>query len=139
MGHESFDRADQVQGSSNRSLGLVFGTVFLIIGVYPWFSGAPIRLWSLAICAGFVTLGLAFPRVLTPLNKVWTRFGLVLHKIVSPIVLGLMFFAVMTPIGLLMRWLGKDPLKLRFDPEAPTYWFERNPPGPKPDTLSDQF
>src|SRR5215470_10151258 len=111
MGHESFDRVHQVQGSSNRSLGLVFGAVFLIIGVYLWFSGAPIRLWSLAICAGFVALGLAFSRVLTLLNKVWTRFGLVLHKIVSPIVLGIMFFAVMILLGLLMRRLGKDPLK----------------------------
>src|SRR5215470_13200275 len=111
MAHESFERSEQVHGSSNRALGLVFGAVFLIVGVSPLFSGRPLRLWGIAVCVGFVVVALALPRVLTPLNKAWTQLGLLLHKIVSPIVLGIMFFAVITPMGLLMRWLGKDPLR----------------------------
>lgn len=139
MAHESLQRGEEVQGSSNRALGLVFGTVFLIIGVYPWLFGGQVRTWSLAICVVFVAVALALPRVLTPLNKAWTRFGLILHRIVNPIVLGIMFFGVVTPTGFAMRWLGKDSLRLRWDPRATTYWLERNPPGPKPDTLPDQF
>lgn len=139
MAHESLKRTEEVHGSSNRALGLVFGTVFLIIGVYPWLFGGVVRTWSLALCVVFVVVALALPRVLTPLNKAWTRFGLILHHIVNPIVLGFMFFVVVTPTGFVMRWLGKDLLRLRWDTRAATYWLERNPPGPKPDTLSDQF
>jgi hypothetical protein len=139
MGHESFERHEEVHGSSNRTLGLVFGTVFLIIGVLPWFFGGPIRWWSLIVCAAFAVVALTIPRVLAPLNRVWTRFGLLLHKVVSPIVLGIMFYGVITPMGVAMRWFGKDPLRLRYDAAAKSYWLERVPPGPKPDTLSDQF
>jgi hypothetical protein len=84
-------------------------------------------------------VALLWPAVLAPLNRIWTRFGLLLHRIVSPVVLGVMFFGVVTPMGLVMRALGKDPLRLRFDPAARTYWIERRPPGPAPDTLNNQF
>jgi hypothetical protein len=139
MGHETFERHEEVQGSSNRTLGLVFGAVFLIIAVFPWFFGRGIRLWALIVCIGFVAVALVWPQLLAPLNRVWTRLGLVLHKIVSPIILGIMFFGVFTPMGFVMRLLGKDPLRLRFDRQSSSYWVERTPPGPKPDTLSDQF
>jgi hypothetical protein len=79
------------------------------------------------------------PAALAPLNRVWTRFGLLLHRIVSPVVLGVMFFVVVTPMGLIMRALGKDPLRLRFDRDARSYWIDRRPPGPAPDTLNNQF
>jgi hypothetical protein len=139
MGHETFERHEEVQGSSNRTLGLVFGAVFLIIAVFPWFFGGSIRLWALIVCAGFVAVALFLPRLLAPLNRIWTRFGLLLHKIVSPVILGIMFFGVFTPMGFVMRLLGKDPLRLRFDRQSTSYWVERTPPGPKPDTLSNQF
>lgn len=139
MGHESFDRHEEVKGSSNRSLGLVFAAVFLIVALLPLLHGRPLRLWSLAVAAAFAIVALVLPRALTPLNRAWTRLSLILHRIVSPIVLGILFFVVITPLGLLMRLLGKDPLRLRRDPSAPTYWIERTPPGPKPETLSDQF
>jgi hypothetical protein len=139
VGHESFERHEEVHGSSNRALGFVFGAVFLIIAVFPWFFGGGLRLWSLIVCGAFVGVALIAPGLLTPLNRAWTRLGLVLHKIVSPLVLGFMFYIVITPMGVVMRWLGKDPLRLRFDRGSTTYWLERNPPGPKPDTLSDQF
>jgi hypothetical protein len=77
--------------------------------------------------------------VLSPLNRLWLRFGLLLHKIVSPLVLGIMFFLVITPIGLLMRAVGKDLLRLKFDKRSSSYWIERLPPGPPPESLKDQF
>jgi hypothetical protein len=139
MSHESLERHRQIEGSSDRTLGLVFGGVFLIVAVYPWLFGGDIRVWAFIVCAAFVAIALAAPSLLSPLNRLWTRFGLILHKFVSPIVLGIMFFGVITPMGVAMRLFGKDLLRLRFDRQRPSYWLERAPPGPKPDTLSDQF
>lgn len=139
MGHESFERDAAVQGSSNRTFGLVFAAVFVIIGVLPAVLGRSMRLWSLALAALFFAIALAAPGLLGPLNRLWTRFGLLLHRIVSPVVLGIMFFLVVTPIGLVMRAFGKDPLRLRFDKGARSYWVDRIPPGPPPESLSDQF
>lgn len=139
MGHESFERHEEVQGSSDKALGLVFGAFFLLIAVLPLFSGRGVRLWALIACGGFVGVALIWPRLLSPLNRLWTRLGLLLHMVVSPIVLGIMFYAVITPMGVIMRLLGKDLLRLSFNPQLPTYWMERTPPGPKPETLSDQF
>ena len=139
MGHESFERHEDAKGSSDRSLGIVFAVVFLVIGLLPLLHGGSMRLWSIVVAAAFGVVAFTLPRILTPLNKVWTRLSLLLHRIVSPVVLGVLFFLVITPLGLLMRLLGKDPLRLRRDANASTYWIERTPPGPKPETLSDQF
>jgi hypothetical protein len=139
MSHESFQRDEQVQSSSNRIFGLTFGVVFLIIGLYPWLMGRPIRHWAIGIAVAIAVVALVLPSVLGPLNKVWTRFGLLLHGITSPIILGIMFFGVVTPTGFLMRLLRKDLLKLRMERDASTYWVDRHPPGPRPDTLPNQF
>ena len=77
--------------------------------------------------------------MLAPLNRLWMKFGGLLHRFVSPIVLGLLFFVVITPMGLAMRMLGKDPLKLRADTQSKSYWIDRTPPGPRPDSFIDQF
>lgn len=139
MGHESLQRERQVEGSSNRSFGIVFAVVFAIIALFPLLFGGALRWWSVVIALAFLALALLAPATLAPLNRIWMRFGLLLHKIVSPIVLGIMFFLVVTPIGLLMRATGKDPLRLRLDKSARTYWIDRTPPGPKPESLTDQF
>ena len=139
MGHESYERIEDIQGSSDRSFGLVFATVFALIGVVPFLFGKGLVVWALIVSAVFLALALLVPKVLAPLNRIWLRFGLLLHRIVSPIVLGFMFFVVITPIGLLMRALGKNPLRLSFDPEAESYWIKRSPPGPAPESLKDQF
>ena len=97
------------------------------------------RGWALVVAAAFLLATLAFPRMLAPLNRVWLRFGLVLHACISPVIMGLVFFTTVTPIGLVRRWLGKDPLRLRWDRDAVTYWIARDPPGPAPDTMSRQF
>jgi len=139
MGHESYDRPEEIQGPSNRSFGLVFAGFFAIVGLLPLVTGGQIRYWALLVGAIFLLLGLAIPAVLAPLSRVWMKFGQFLHKIVSPIVLGIMFFLVVTPIGVLMRLLGKDPLRLKLDREARSYWITREPPGPAPESLRDQF
>ena len=84
-------------------------------------------------------VAVVYPQMLAPLNRLWFRFGLLLHKIVSPVVLAIMFFLVFTPTGMIMRALGKDPLRLRLDKNATSYWIERTPPGPSPESLGDQF
>jgi hypothetical protein len=139
MGHESFHREEVAHGSSDRSFGFVFAIVFFVIGLFPWLFGGAVRAWSLLVGGGFLLIALAAPRLLAPLNRLWTRFGLLLHRIVSPVVLGIMFFLVITPIGVIMRAVGKDPLRLGRDEQARSYWIERRPPGPKPDTLNNQF
>jgi len=139
MGHESFDRDEAVHGPSNRSFGLVFAVVFLAIAILPLIFGRGLRVWSLGAAAAFGIIALVAPTVLAPLNKLWLKLGLLLHRVVSPIVLGIMFFLVITPMGLLMRALGKDPLRLRSDRGASTYWIPREPPGPPPDSFTDQF
>jgi len=139
LSHESYGREEDVQGSSNRSFGLVFAAVFAIIGLLPLVSGGGLRLWALVCSGGTLLIAFTAPSVLAPFNRLWTKFGLLLHRVVNPVVLGIMFFVVLTPTGLLMRALGKDPLRLKFDKAAKSYWIDRTPPGPAPESLTDQF
>ena len=137
--HEVFQSRESVKSSSDRAFGFVFTAVFAIIGLAPLVGGGAVRGWSLAIGALFAALSLLRPRTLAPLNRLWTRFGLLLHHIVNPVVMGVMFFLVVTPIGLMMRALGKRPLNIDLVPDAESYWIERNPPGPAPETMKQQF
>ena len=120
---------------SNKSFGLVFFIVFLIISLYPLINGQSIRLWSLIISLIFLVLGLLNSKFLAPLNKVWFKFGLFLGKIISPIVMGIIFFLVVTPIGLIMRILGKDLLNLKYNKNK-SYWIEKTGPKSK---MNNQF
>jgi hypothetical protein len=139
MGHESYSREEKIDGSSDRSFGLVFAAFFALVGLLPLILGRAPRTWAFGLSGIFLLVALLFPSVLAPLNRLWIKFGLLLHRIVSPIALGIMFFLVITPMGWLMRALGKDLLRLRLDPDASSYWIERNPPGPAPETFKDQF
>lgn len=131
------------KGSSDRSFGFVFSIVFAIIAAWPMVmqraAGGSVRVWALAAAAGFLLAAIACPQVLAPLNRAWTRFGLLLHAIVSPVALGVIFFIGILPIGLIMRVMGKRPLNLQFDRDARSYWVPRDPPGPPPGTMSDPF
>jgi predicted membrane metal-binding protein len=137
--HERLADSEAIKTSSDRSFGLVFAAVFAIIGLWPLISGDGVRLWSLIIAAIFAALALARPTLLAPLNRLWTRFGLLLNRVVSPLVMGLLFFVVITPIALIMRATGKDLLHLKFDRKAKSYWIEREPPGPAPESIKNQF
>ena len=121
--------------SSNRSFGIVFFVVFLLIAIYPILKNEEARLWSLLISSAFLILGLVNSQILTPLNKLWFKFGLLLGKIISPLVMGLIFFLVVTPIGLIMRILGKDVLNLKYNKNK-SYWIEKK--GPK-SRMKNQF
>lgn len=139
MAHENLNREEHIEGSSDRSFGFVFAAVFLIIGLWPLLSSRGPRWWAMGIALGFVVIAIVLPRVLGPLNRVWMKFGLLLAAVVSPIALGILFYAVFTPVGVLMRMFGKDPLKLARDPAASSYWVARKPPGPRPDSMKQQF
>ena len=116
---------DEPKISSNKSFGIVFFIVFLLIGLYPLINQQDIRIWSLIISFIFLILGLLNSSVLTPLNLLWFKFGILLGKIISPIIMGIVFFFVVTPIGLIMRLFKKDLLKLKKN-NAKSYWIERS-------------
>jgi hypothetical protein len=137
--HEDFSRQEDIKPSSDRSFGLVIATFFLIITFWPLFRGESVRWWALAVAAVFAALALMWTAALAPLNKLWTKLGVLLYRVISPIVLGLLFYVTLTPIALVMRLLGKDPLRLRRDPDAASYWIDRSPPGPAPESMKNQF
>ena len=137
--HEDFQREERVEGGTDRSFAIVFGIVFMVVMLWPLLDGRAPRWWAAAVAAVFFVLAFAAPGLLKPLNRLWTAFGLLLNRIVSPLVLGLLFFLMITPIGLIMRLAGKDPLRLKGDRNAPSYWVERKPPGPSPDSMPYQF
>ena len=126
---------DDIKISSNRNFGIVFFVVFLLIALYPLTYGGEIRIWSLIISTIFLILGLLNSKILTPLNKIWFKFGILLGKIVSPMIMGVIFFLVVTPIGLIMRLLGKDVLNLKYNKNK-SYWIEKNGPKSK---MKNQF
>jgi Saxitoxin biosynthesis operon protein SxtJ len=137
--HENFIREEDAPAGSDRAFGLVLGGVLGLIGLLPLLRGHGARWWALGLAGAFFLASATQPALLGPLNRLWHRLGLLLHSVVSPVVLGLLFFTTVTPIGLLMRALGRDLLRLRFEPDAPTYWIERRPPGPSPDSMPRQF
>ncbi len=137
--HEDFSRRGTEKTSSDRAFGLLFGAVFGVIGVLPLVHANPPRYWMLVPALAFFVLALFKPSLLHPANSVWIRFGLVLHWIVTPIVMAILFFGTVTPIALILRALGKDPLRLKLDRSSKTYWIERSPPGPSPESIKNQF
>ena len=126
---------NDIKISSNRSFGVVFFIVFLLIALYPLLNNNEIRLWSLIVSVLFLILGILNSKILSPLNKIWFKFGLILGKIISPIIMGIIFFLVVTPIGFIMKLLGKDLINLKFNNEK-SYWIEKSGPKSK---MKNQF
>ena len=114
--------------TTNRNFGLVFFVVFLIVGLWPLINSGPIRIWSVIISLIFLVLGLMNSKMLTPLNKLWFKFGLILGALIAPIVMGLIFFLVVTPIGLVLKLFGKDLLNKKYKSKKNTYWIKRDNP-----------
>ena len=121
--------------SSNKSFGIVFFLVFFLIGIYPVFNSNDLRFWSLFLSLIFLILGLMNSKILTPLNRFWFKFGIFLGTIVSPFVMGVIFFLIVTPIGIIMKITGKDLLNLKYSNKN-TYWIEKS--GPK-SSMKNQF
>ena len=127
---------DEIKLGSNRSFGIVFFIVFILIAIYPLINQEEVRIWSLIISFFFLFLGLLNSKILTPLNKLWFKFGILLGKIISPIIMGVIFFLVVTPIGLLMRLFGKDVLNLKLNKKKSSYWVKKVGPKSK---MKNQF
>ncbi|MBR0781088.1 hypothetical protein [Bradyrhizobium iriomotense] len=136
--HELFAREEQVVVGSDRAFGWVMAAALALVTLFnAWHSG---RLWpwTLLLAAVFAVTAAIRPAALHPLNRAWTKLGLLLHKIANPILMGLIFYGTILPTGLVMRWRGKDALRLKRDESAESYWIHRTP-GPAPETMRDQF
>ena len=136
--HENFSREEVVSPGSDRNFGLVMaGALALLSALNGWHHG---RLWpwTAVIAIAFLAAAWFKPSALRPLNIVWMKLGLVLHRIVNPIVMGLLFFGTIWPTGLVMRLRGRDLLRLKREPASDSYWIVRTP-GPQPETMKDQF
>ena len=126
---------ENIKIPSNRSFGFVFATVFFLIAIYPLINSGEIKYWSIIISIIFLILGLINSRLLSPLNNLWFKFGIYLGKIISPIIMGIIFFLVVTPIGLIMKILKKDLLNLKYNSKK-TYWINKTGPKSK---MKNQF
>ena len=137
--HEDLNRKQESRSSSDRGFGIVISVFFVLVALSPLRAHHPVRWWALGLGGLFLIVALRKPVWLRTLNKYWTKVGLLMGRIVSPVITAVLFYAIVTPIALLFRMLGKDPLRLSRDREARTYWIERQPPGPAPETMTNQF
>jgi hypothetical protein len=129
----------RIAAGSNRTFGVVFAVIFGIVALWPMWSGHGPRLWA-GIAAGLFLLPALFaPRLLAPLNRAWFQVGMALHKVVNPIVMGVIYYGTVVPVGLILKLRGKDLLRLRREPDARSYWIERDPPGPAKGSMTKQF
>jgi len=139
VNHEKSSVEDDGKRSSDRAFGGVLAVVFLLIAAVPLWHGEGWRLWALALAITLAVAAALAPALLAPFNRLWTGLGEVMRRFMTPLILAFIFFVVLTPLGLLMRLFGKDLLRLRFDRQATSYWIERQPPGPQPESFKDQF
>lgn len=136
--HETVSR-DDVVTTSDRSFGFLIAAAFVIGAAIDGWRSGHLWPWGVSIAALLLALALVRPQLLNPLNRLWLKFGLLLHRVVNPVVMALLFFGTIWPTGLVMRAMGRDLLRLKRKPDAASYWIARQPPGPLPETMRDQF
>lgn len=124
---------------TERNFGIVFAVVFSIIALLPLWHGGSAHWWAVALSAAFLICAFFAPRLLRPLNILWFKFGLLLHHVVNPIIMGALYYAGVVPMGLFVRLRGKDLLRLKFDKTATSYWIPRDRPAPPPGGMTKQF
>jgi hypothetical protein len=137
--HEQFHEHGAAEIGSDRSFCFVFAGVFTLIGLWPLLRLGQVRVWALVLAGLFLLIGLTVPKTVHGLNVLWMKLAVLISKITNPIVTGLLFFFVFTPFALFFRIIGRDPLRLRKDPAAGSYWILRQPPGPDPSTMPNQY
>ena len=137
--HEVFSRDEKIVAGSDRSFGIVMAAALAAVTALNGWHAGRVWPWSGGLSVLLLAAALVRPEVLNPLNRLWLRFGLLLHHVVNPIVMALVFFGAVWPTGLVMRWMGRDLLRLKRDPDTASYWIVRQPPGPSPETMKDQF
>jgi hypothetical protein len=139
MAHEDLAREQPVEESSDRAFGLVVAGVCLLVALGPLRHGHAPRWWALATASVFALVALVKPALLATPSHLWTKLGVLLGKVVSPIALAILLYGVLTPVAIFNRVTGRDPLRLKLDRDANSYWIVRNPPGPPPDSMGNQF
>jgi len=137
--HENFSREELVTVGSDRSFGFVIATALALLALLNWWHDGRLWPWMGGAAVLFLIAAVLVPASLNPLNRIWLKFGLLLHKIVNPVIMALLFFGTILPTGLVMRAMRKDLLRLKFDPNADSYWLVREPPGPTAESMKDQF
>ena len=137
--HEQFHETVSGEIGSDRSFCLVFTAVFLIISLFPLLRGGQLRVWPLWVAGAFLLIGLTVPQLVHGLNAAWMKLALLISKVTNPIITSLLFFLVFTPFAILFRMIGRDGLALRMDPKVNSYWTPKDPPGPDPATMPNQF
>jgi hypothetical protein len=137
--HEDFGRTERIEGPSDRRFGLWFAAIAAAIGALKLWRGSTSGWYWLLAGAVFLALALTFARALAPLNRLWLKLGLLLFKVVNPVVMAILFFVTILPMALVLRAMGRDLLRLKRDPTAPSYWLPREPPGPRPEDMQHQF
>jgi hypothetical protein len=134
LGHD-----DSPYGSTDRFFGLVFSAFWGVVAIAPLRKGGPIRAWAVALAAAFLVTTLIRPTVLGPLNQLWQRLAQLLQRLTNPIVMAVLYFSTIVPFALIVRLLDRDVLGLKWEPERASYWIPRKPPGPRPESMKDQF
>ncbi|MEM7364101.1 MAG: hypothetical protein AAF525_08745 [Pseudomonadota bacterium] len=129
----------KIVAGSNRSFGIVFAVIFTLIAAYPLLDDEPIFIWAAGMAATFLVVAVLVPNLLSPLNRLWFRFSLLLAMIINPLVMFIIFVSTVIPTGLLLKLFGKDVLNLKLDSSTDSYWIQRDPPGPPPSSYEDQF
>jgi hypothetical protein len=137
--HEVFSRDEEIVAGSDRTFGLVMAAALAAVTLLNGWHAGRLWPWTGGMAALLLAAALLRPSVLHPLNLIWLKFGLLLHKVVNPVVMALLFYGTVWPTGLVMRMMGKDLLRLKREPDADSYWIERQPRGPSPETMKDQF
>lgn len=124
---------------ANKHFGLIFAGIFLVIALFPLIWGNELRVWAAVVSGAFFLTSLIFPSWLTPLNRLWAKFGLVMHKITNPLLMGLIFFLTVLPTGLILRLLRKDPMRRKFLPNEDSYWINRDEHKITAESFDQQF
>lgn len=139
--HEQFDKRDDVKAPSERSFGFTFAVVFALLAAFSyWHRGAGTTFYvTIAVSAVFAIIALMAPRILRPLNLVWLKFGLLLHKVVNPVIMGILFFGIFTPMGVVMRMFGVDFLRTKRKPAMGSYWIAKGDDGIPDSSMKNQF
>jgi hypothetical protein len=138
--HEDFERDEEVKSGSERTFGIVFSVFLFLMGIAPlWHGLRHVRVWALLAAVVFLGLALFWTPALKPFNRAWTKLGLLLHAVMNPLILILLFFGAVTPFGIVRRLCNRDPLHLKFDRDTPSYWIVRNPADPHVESMKNQF
>ncbi len=131
--------SDQPKPLDNRVFGLIFSGIFCVIALFPMLFGGEYRQWALIVAGAWALPALVFPAVLAPLNRLWAQFGQLMHKVINPILMGLIFFLTVLPTAVILKLLGKDPMRRKFDSSASSYWIERDQDSMTKDSFDNQF